>query len=406
MAMLGAAKDPAAKAFDLKLGSLAGPFQFRPVYATPDNWYDPDAKDNWTTHTVGQQTTTPTQPPPAPPTRPPLQLPPLGWRVLPNQFRPAIQTSVASGHWMSFTAQAQPAPSIPRTAGTALRMRAAMTAAPAAAAPPATLRLGRPVSFRPLVAAEATAKLNAAGSAQPVATDSLDLGFDHCVVALNWPWFPQAFLLTRNWYVPGYARASFANGTGAGDPGLLPVLPSAFVVIRNLRICAKWSNDDIAAMQASASFGPFSLVGRSFDSGSGALTCPGMQIIGWFYNALPVLPPADDPALAPAAKPSDSATPAVTEPTAVADASGPASSPAPPAGNQPAGSVSIAPAPATPDRAPADPANATAAPSAPNPATAPAPAAALPSAAPAAVPGAGGGAAPSAENPGTTAQGA
>jgi hypothetical protein len=103
--------------------------------------------------------------------------------------------------------------------------------------------------------------------------------------------------------VPGYARGDISNGTGAHDPGVLPVLTTGFVAIRNLKIASAWSQQDLAVVQGSASLGPFSLIGRSYDAASGTLTCPGIQIIGWFCSALPVLPPASDPGLA-AAQPS------------------------------------------------------------------------------------------------------
>jgi hypothetical protein len=135
----------------------------------------------------------------------------------------------------------------------------------------------------------------------------MDMSFEHCVVTLNRPWWPEVFLMIRGWFVPGYASAEFSNGKGNGDPGLLPVLASGFVAIRNLKISTKWSDDDLVAMQKSASFGRFSLVGRTYDSQTGTLSCPGIQIIGWFCEALPILPPASDPAIAAAQADSSSA---------------------------------------------------------------------------------------------------
>jgi hypothetical protein len=151
----------------------------------------------------------------------------------------------------------------------------------------------------PLIMAQATGQLQANTTAQPVSTNSIDMSFEHCVVTLNRPWWPEVFLMLKQWFVPGYACAEFSDGTGGEDAGLLPILASGFVAIRNLKISTKWSNDDIAAMQGAASFGPFSLVGRTYDAGTGTLTCPGIQIIGWFCEALPILPPNSDPAIDP-----------------------------------------------------------------------------------------------------------
>jgi hypothetical protein len=151
----------------------------------------------------------------------------------------------------------------------------------------------------PLIMAQATGQLEATTTAQPVSTNTIDMSFEHCVITLNRPWWPEVFLMLKNWFVPGYACAEFSDGFGSEDSGLLPVLASGFVAIRNLKISTKWSNDDVAAMQGAASFGPFSLVGRTYDAGTGTLTCPGIQIIGWFCEALPILPPNSDPAIAP-----------------------------------------------------------------------------------------------------------
>jgi hypothetical protein len=181
----------------------------------------------------------------------------------------------------------------------------------------------------PLIMAEATAELQANTTAQPVSTNSIDMSFEHCIVTLNRPWWPEVFLMLKHWFVPGYACAEFSDGSG--DSGLLPVLASGFVAIRNLKISTKWSNDDLVAMQGSASFGPFSLVGRTYDAGTGTLSCPGIQIIGWFCEALPILPPASDPAMA---------APQVTSPAGPQDGS-----PSPPSDttSSPAGDGSSSP---------------------------------------------------------------
>jgi hypothetical protein len=364
MAVLGAVKDPAARKLDLKLGSLMGPYQFRPIYATPANWYDPTAADNWTSHALGNQSAT--TPPPGPSQTPNPSTPPAkggprrrmvavsqaNWRVLPpdlqattsepmtpqrrvqaaTQYRQqpanmamrvsAVTDSATPANLQVMNLQAQPqmmrqrarvstqaTPGLTRLATPAVSQAISQQQLALAinAAALTTVDPAQPVHLaaysRPLVMAVATAQINAATVPQPVAANSLDISFDHCIVTLTWPWLPQAFFLTRNWYVPGYRQAAFSNGNGPGDTGMLPIVPSGFVVIRNLKIAAKWSTDDVVAMQRSAAFGPFSLEGHKFDSGSGTLSCPGMQIIGWFCEALPVLPPASDPALAPADPP-------------------------------------------------------------------------------------------------------
>src|SRR5262249_9582151 len=126
---------------------------------------------------------------------------------------------------------------------------------------------------------------------------------------------------------------AFSDGTGGDDSGLLPVLTSGFVAIRNLKISSNWSNNDLQAMQGSASLGPFSLVGRTYAAGTGTLTAPGIQIIGWFCEALPVLPPDSDPAMAPQQDTSsDTPQDQPSSPVDMPSSSGDSSSDAPDAG--------------------------------------------------------------------------
>jgi hypothetical protein len=98
MATLGAVKGPANEAFKVDAGSLQGEFRYHPVYASPANWYDPNAKDNWIQHTVGQQ-----QGPQAPATSLPPSMPPRRvmieaprWHVLPEPMRPVLAHPVAA----------------------------------------------------------------------------------------------------------------------------------------------------------------------------------------------------------------------------------------------------------------------------------------------------------------------
>ncbi len=338
MATLGAVKSPANEAFKVDAGSLQGEFRYHPVYASPANWYDQGANDNWTQHTVGQQQgqqpTATSQPASIPPRRVMIEAP--RWHVLPEPMRPALAHPVAAAPHEVFRPQTMvvahptvqpiahpvahpqfammprsaatlvnphPAPVIaphpliaPKIPGPIVKVAPAVKVAPTVKVAPAPAP-----TVNPMVMAQLNAQLHATTTPQAVAANSVTISFEHCIVSLVRPWFPEQFLMVKNWYVPGYSSASFSNGTGIGDNGLLPVLTSGFVAIRNLSISSKWSAQDLAVAQGSAAFGPFSLVGRTYDANSGTLSCPGIQIIGWFCTALPTLPPLTDPALVPAA---------------------------------------------------------------------------------------------------------
>ena len=305
---LGASKSPASQAFDsMALGSLEGPFQFHPAYAIPADWYDPGAATNWTAHTIGQATAASgtTQPPPR--ARPVILQPPV-WRVLPAQAAPALAQPISVAHPMVVAASpARVAPAVaiarpiampPAAAGSAPVARSVFVPSPTNVARPAPVATSARVLNIAMVSRTNTA-IAATATAQPMTGDSVSISFEHCIVTFNRPWYPQGFLMLRDWYLPDYKKGDFSQGTGAKDTSLLPLVTTGFVAIRNLSIRANWSAQDRAAAQQSAAFGPFSLVGRNFDTASGTLNAPGIQIIGWFLAPLPVLPPNTDPALLP-----------------------------------------------------------------------------------------------------------
>jgi hypothetical protein len=325
MDSLGAAKQNANANFDVTLGSMDGVpnHRFHPVYASPVDWYDPTASANWTSHHVGEQQTPAQAPPP-----PPAPIHPPVWRVLPLDMRPALSQEVTLVHPFLAMAErepylqigAEPVQVMPvnrrvmpqrNVEMTALPLRSVAAipaagarfsvagAAASAAAPQVSLAPAVEAQMiQPLLLTTAVAAVGASATPQPVAANSIDISFDHCVVMLERSWFPDTLLMLRNWYLPNYRQGGISNGTGVQDPGPMPVVATGFVAVRNLKITSNWSEQELPAAQGSASFGPFSLVGRSFDAGSGTLACPGIQIIGWFCSALPVLPPASDPALA------------------------------------------------------------------------------------------------------------
>jgi len=374
MALLGAAKAEAKKTFDLELGSLDGLSHYHPVKASPADWYVATNSANWISHTVGDHQQAGPAPAHSPPVLPPratlMMMTAPAWRVMPAAMHPAVAHPLMEAHPLLMTAVAThtlaSATIAPRPINPTIAMRTAVIAqhpiasgaaaatglhpifVPPPAVPPMAARPQVRI-LRPLIAAQAAANIRAAATAQPVAAATVDISFDHCIVTLQYPWFPQVFLMDRGWYVPGYAKGSFSNGTGNGDTGYLPVLAGGFVVIRNLKISGQWTNQDLAAVQGSAAFGPFSLIGRSYDTQSGTLSCAGMQIIGWFCEALPVLPPNSDPALTAVAvpPPRSSANPQAGSST---------NSPAPPAAAPPTIQAAAAAAtPATPVASAAEP---------------------------------------------------
>jgi hypothetical protein len=293
---VGAARQDAKPSFDATLGSMSGlpDDRFRPVNAIPVNWYDSAVNSNWVTHTVGQ-------PQPPSPTHPPVPIAPPVWHVLPETYRAQISTAPAPGHpLLMMNAPAHTvSPVLRQAAVLSLAPKTGIAARSASLETPANAAKSVLVTAKPqnIILTSAIVALNANTTSQPVTTNSIGMTFDHCVVSLTRKWFPDTFLLMRDWYVPGYARGDISNGSGAGDPGIAPILTTGFVAVRNLKITSNWSQADLAAIQGSAAFGPFSLLGRSYNATTGTLSCPGLQIIGWFCSPMPVLPPVSDPNL-------------------------------------------------------------------------------------------------------------
>jgi hypothetical protein len=294
MAAVGAAKTSAKSSFDITphyMDDIPG-HVFHPVYSTPPDWYVPTS-GGWVTHTSG---TAPqgTQGP----TPPPKVIAPPVWRVLPIALRPSISQPITAAHpLLTLTAAAPAAAAAPHPVAMAAAPMALKTSMSVTAASPALAKVQPAVTLtRAPQLMLAVNQLQAVTTPQPVASNSLEVTFDHCVVTLTRPWYPDTLMLLRSWYVPDYGKGEISNGSGAHDPGILPLIPTAFVAIRNLKITANWSQQDLTAIQNSAAMGPFSLIGRNFNSVTGTLTCPGMQVIGWFCAAVPQIPPLDDPA--------------------------------------------------------------------------------------------------------------
>lgn len=122
-------------------------------------------------------------------------------------------------------------------------------------------------------------------------TENWSIQFRYCVVHLNRNWLNNTLLGLPNWYFPGVKAGFFSSGGTAQ----FPLLPQAFLAIRDLRISAKWSEQDRKTMAQAASFGPFDL--RSKVIQQNEVRADGLQIIAWISRRNPALPPMNDPAV-------------------------------------------------------------------------------------------------------------
>jgi hypothetical protein len=310
----------------------------------PAVWYEDQDQTIWQTYTssTGESATPTTPPAPTPPIRIQRE---WSWRVVTPEAAPDVaairilQAVPANQRFASdiFLTQVAARPQVltPEAAATSIApvamARVASSAAMVSAQSPAARLAIRPVASLTSLSASsvrastvATAALpvervaapegvgaamrlnpltatNAALSsvvlnlpAQPTSSTNFEISFKYCVASVARPWLSSDFLTATNWYMPGLQVGALARGIYAKAAQRFGLLPAKLLLVKELSIRAAWSEQDRTFAQNSASLGPFSLINSSFDKNE--LTAPGMQIIGWFCQVVPVLPPMADPA--------------------------------------------------------------------------------------------------------------
>ena len=122
---------------------------------------------------------------------------------------------------------------------------------------------------------------------ETIKSSQISVSFDYCWVSIDRIWFYNPYLQMRNWYIPSLQSGELAKA--------FPAISIAVLLVRNLRIQSNWQSQELQSVQSSAALGPFSLVGRSIEQGTGALIQPGMQVMAWACQVMPTLPPSSAP---------------------------------------------------------------------------------------------------------------
>ncbi|HET7232360.1 MAG TPA: hypothetical protein VFJ16_20300 [Longimicrobium sp.] len=121
------------------------------------------------------------------------------------------------------------------------------------------------------------------------------------------PWFNPLLLSMQGWWVDGTPEGGLAT--------MMPLVPTAFILARNVTIKADFSEQDKSHIEsatsgsASVGWGPFGASGSYSSSSSadtftskfdgGTLQLPGLQLIGWVNTVTPAgVPPMAAPAAA------------------------------------------------------------------------------------------------------------
>ena len=136
-------------------------------------------------------------------------------------------------------------------------------------------------------------------------TKDLQISFRCCRVNFSRPWLLKSLLGVSGWTLPGQAPGSLSNGKLENNLGTFPLLPIGCIVIRDLQIRANWGKTDRAiATQTThdslVGFGPFSLSGNYIESGKSytssfdgiTISSPGLQVLGWLNLVMPYSPPS------------------------------------------------------------------------------------------------------------------
>ena len=106
---------------------------------------------------------------------------------------------------------------------------------------------------------------------ETIKSSQISVSFDYCWVSIDRLWFYNPYLQMQNWHIPSLQSGELAKA--------FPSMAIAVLLVRNLRIQSNWQSQELQSVQSSAALGPFSLVGRSIEQGTGAIVQPGMQVM-------------------------------------------------------------------------------------------------------------------------------
>ena len=149
-------------------------------------------------------------------------------------------------------------------------------------------------------------------------TSNMNISFRFGRIEIRRRWLNSALFSLRGWSTAGRSPGDYSNGRDTNNPGVFALLPTAFIVARDIKISANWGQTDLhtasqsTSVRASVGWGPFSLSGNYSNSSSTkrfsssfdgtTITVPGIQIIAWLSTIAPFCPPTGGPPAAPVAR--------------------------------------------------------------------------------------------------------
>lgn len=161
-----------------------------------------------------------------------------------------------------------------------------------------------------LWSAGADAEGKSASSNVGAENGSMKIEYDFTTVTIDRPWMNLTLLSLPNWSLEGVPPGGISMGSTdakSETDEMWPLLPTAFIAVRNVQITANWSKQDMANIDkaikgdANVSLGPFSLSGSTDWSSKksdfhsvlqgNTITVPGVHIIAFMCHHIPYSPP-------------------------------------------------------------------------------------------------------------------
>jgi hypothetical protein len=134
------------------------------------------------------------------------------------------------------------------------------------------------------------------------------VSYSYLVVTIRRPWQTALLYSLPGWKTDIAKKGGISTGSKNGQSNsLCPMIPMAFIVVKDVVITGDFSQSEVnqasssISAGASVGWGPFSVSGNYSHSDSSLsvkgsvttskITAPGMQILGWINQILPMCPP-------------------------------------------------------------------------------------------------------------------
>jgi hypothetical protein len=149
------------------------------------------------------------------------------------------------------------------------------------------------------------------GQSASMEASEFDLSAELITVRIRRPWLNTILFGMTGWSAKGIAQNAISNGKLKGnESALLPLIPTAFIVAKDVTIKGNFTSQDTSRFTSESSssqswgwgWGPFSGGGRYYKSraqndtfkssySNGVLKLPGLQLVAWVSSITPPCPP-------------------------------------------------------------------------------------------------------------------